>query len=268
MGAERVTIRRNQPIDWPTFAEANLPDDVGLLAVENRRWSWEDMVVAVGTASDVLRAALARTDVVDRVALWLLAVGRPVPTPRTPLRRYLFERAPGFWIGRETDARSPVVLPRGERSEVRVDWAEETVGFGGSIRFALDELPVALEAARRSSTYHAVVVATGPDDADPLPMLLPPSPPPNVRVPFPLFDWAIPRVADRTFPFAVRAWGAFDDVEVGPDLAGRTELLDPLEAALRAVLAEAAVDEAPDEPEDEPRRGPHFTTWDGRRYDY
>ena len=237
MTTERTVLHRYQPVDWPTLVALNLPDDVGLLSVENRRLVWEDMPVAVHAASELLRDAIALSGVAEGLSLWLVAVSRPQPVPDTPLRRAFFARRPGFWTGLETAERQPVVLPDGDRTEVRTDWGEETVGFAATIRFGLDALPVALEVVRRLIADQAVVVASEVADADPLSSLLPPSPLPHkVGGVAPLFARAVAGVADRTFPFVARAYGMFDDVDVGPDLIARTPLLDRAEAALRSVL--------------------------------
>ena len=170
MTTERLSVHRSQPIDWPLFAGLNLPDDVGVLFVENRRQALERMTAAVNTASSGLRAAVARSSVTDRLGLWLVMLGRP--SEAKTRRQVLLMRRAGLWGGLETDEYERADLPDG-------------------------------------------------------------------TVPR-LYLSAAALVADRTFPFAARASGLFDDVGVGPDLVARTPLLDRVEAGLHSVLADEA----------------------------
>ena len=83
-----------------------------------------------------------------------------------------------------------------------------------------------------------MVVAAGPAAADPLatvlagPLALVEGKTPN------MVNRSVPFVVDRALAFVATAFGWFDDVEVGAYVLGYDELLDPVEAALREVVAE------------------------------
>jgi hypothetical protein len=229
--ARRVAILRERAADWPKFATMDLPGDLGVLPVEVHRTAMERMAVAVGRASSVLTAGLDRSVPAERAALWLLALSSPVPRARR-LGVLMATRA-GVWDALEKDG---VAVPDGPRSEVPLNYTDaDALGFGGSIRFPVSDLPIALEVAR---TQNAVVVATDPAAADPLRAIIGDSPQldegkaPNV------FMRAVPFVVGGTVAFVATGFGWFDDVEVGSYVFGYDELLDPIEAALRDVVAE------------------------------
>jgi hypothetical protein len=224
-------ILRERATDWPKFATMDLPGGLGILPVEVHRSSTERTAAAVGRASRVLASGLARSVPADQAALWLLALSRPAPRGNR-LGVLLATRA-GVWNGLQKDG---VALPGGPRSETPVQYTDaDAMGFGGSIRFPMSDLAVALEVTR---TENAVVVAADPAAADPLaavladPLELVEGKTPN------MLKRAVPFVVDGTSAFVATGFGWFDDVEVGAYIFGYDELLDPVEAALRDVVAE------------------------------
>jgi hypothetical protein len=224
-------ILRERAADWPKFATMDLPASLGVLPVEARRSSTEPTAAAVGRASTVLAGGLARSVPAERAALWLLALSRPAPRGNR-LGVLLATRA-GVWHGLEKDG---VAVPGGPRSETPVHYPDaDAMGFGGSIRFPVRDLAVALEVTR---TQNAVVVAADPAAADPLatvlagPIALVEGKTPN------MVNRSVPFVVDRALAFVATGFGWFDDVEVGAYVLGYDELLDPVEAALREVVAE------------------------------
>lgn len=224
-------IQRERAADWPKFATMDLPAGLGVLPVEARRSSTEATAAAVARASALLASGLVRSVPAGQAALWLLALSRPAPRGNR-LGVLLATRA-GVWHGFEKDG---VAVPGGPRSEIPVHFPDaDAMGFGGSIRFPVSDLAVALEVTR---TENAVVVATDPAAADPLatvvsdPLALVEGKTPS------MVNRSLPLVVDRTSAFVAAGFGWFDDVEVGAYVLGYDELLDPVEVALREVVAE------------------------------
>jgi hypothetical protein len=208
-----------------------LPGDVGVLLVDAHRAVMEPMTAAVARASDLFTSALARSVPAGQSDLWLLALGNPVRRSQR-LGTLLATRA-GLWNGLEKNG---AVLPGGSRSEISLDYADgDAWGFVGSIRFPLGDLPAAIELTR---THNAMVVATEPAAAEPVSTLVADCPQlVDGRTPRILFR-TVSLVDDGTWPLAARGFGAFDDVSVGAEMFGHAQHLDPVEAALRDLVAE------------------------------
>ncbi len=212
------TIRRERARDWPIFDGRELPNDIDVLTVQLRRRSMESIELVVAQASEMLRLALANSTSPGN-SFWLAAWGNPVD-PRNKVGAYLARRD-GLWAAVE---KTGIVLPEGPRNEAEVNYDDGSFGFGGSINFALNEIPVALELTRRKN---AICLATEDVITDPIG---------NSKVAsFSSADYRLPiliRAAAGEFGewvFLARSFGKFDDSTVGAEIFAKSEFIDGVE---------------------------------------
>lgn len=223
MTTRRQVVRREHARDWPIFGSLTLPDDVGVLSVELNRPSQETVDAVVADASSILRSALVWAMASGQHQLWLLAFGQPVKGS-SRVAAYHAERD-RLWTAMQ---KRGVGVPGGRRSEIKVEYEDGSLGFGGSIRIDAVDLPVALEVTRREN---AVCLGTNAQSSDPLVGLSLPSISASIQTPT-LLSVAVGRLA--SYVFVARGFGQFDDAAVGVEVIASNEFLDTLEPRIIA----------------------------------
>jgi hypothetical protein len=223
MTTRRQLVRRERARDWPIFNSLALPADVGVLSVELIRPPQETADAVVADASAILRSALVLAMPSGQYQLWLLALGRPVKVSNR-VTAYHAERD-RLWTAMQ---KRGVGLPRGRRSEIKVEYEDGLLGFGGSIRIDAVDLPASLEVTRREN---AVCLGTDAHASDPLSGLSPSSRLASAQAPT-LLSAAVGRLA--SYLFVARGFGQFDDAAVGVELIAPNEFLDTLEPRITA----------------------------------
>ncbi|MFY1633362.1 hypothetical protein ACN27F_08785 [Solwaraspora sp. WMMB335] len=223
MTTRRQVVRRERARDWPIFGGLALPDDLGVLSVDLHRSSQETVDAVVADASSIFHSALVSTMPSDQHQLWLLAFGQPVKGS-SRVAAYLAERD-RLWIAMQ---KRGVGVPGGRRSEIKVEYEDGSLGFGGSIRINAVDLPVALEVTRREN---AVCLGVDTQASDPLVSLTPSSISASTQTPT-LLSVAVKRFA--SYVFVARGFGQFDDAAVGVEVIASNEFLDTLEPRIIA----------------------------------
>jgi hypothetical protein len=229
MTTDGAAILRERAAEWPLFAAADLPDEIGVLTVQVERPGSERPDSAVARVSRLLEVGLIGSASVVRYDLWLLALGSTVPRARR--RGVLLATRAGLWGGLEIGG---IAVPAGPRSEMEIDYPEiSALGFAGGVRFGPDELAVGIEVTR---TRNAVCVGIE-SGSDPMATFFASSlqlvdgKPPTV------LSRAVGLVADGTCTLAARGFVGFDHLSAGVDVFAHVDLLDELEAVLREVIS-------------------------------
>lgn len=155
--------------------------------------------------------------------LWLLAFGQPVKG-LSRVAAYHVERD-RLWIAMQ---KRGVGVPGGRRSEIKFEYEDGSLGFGGSIRVDAVDLPVALEVTWREN---AVCLGTDAQASDPLASLSPSLISASTQTST-LLSVAVGRLA--SYVFVARAFGQFGDAAVGVEVIASNEFLDTLEPRITA----------------------------------
>lgn len=216
-------LTRELAREWPLFTEGGVSPELGVLSIQVQRRSRESIDSAISDAAKLLGASLSPLLEARHGRLWVVALGRPVPRS-SRLAAYRAERD-GLWKALQT---SGVRLPDGSRVEAEIANSPDVLRFGGYIELT-GELQVGLDLTRCANA----VVFGGLDghteptwisDLSSLDLLSIDS--------VGLLRASIQQL-DRGH-FAVRAFGCFDDFDVGIDVFAKAEILESLEPALRA----------------------------------
>jgi hypothetical protein len=227
MTTRRQTIRRERAREWPIFEGRELPSGVDILSIEINRGSREEIELVVAHASAILGLALARSILPDQHKLWLIAWGEAVdPTNKVASYHAARDR---LWTAIE---RTGITVPKGLRSEIRIDFDDGSFCFAGSVNFAISELPAALELTRRANTVGLATEVLAPDPiryAKPSPFT-----PSDARPP--MFVRAASGELGNWI-FLARGFGQFDDAAVGVEILANSEFLNIMEPKL--VIAES-----------------------------
>jgi len=218
-------VTRESVENWPIFQGVQVAG-ISVLTVAIRRDPAEAMAPTAAAASAVLAVGLQRV-LSGREMCSLVAVGKP-SSRSTRVAAYHAERDK-LWGALE---KAGLKLPPGERfeSEVTGD-GDDRIRFAGMIRFAIEELPAALEITRTST---AVCIVNDRSDG------VTPSHLPDF-VNADTADSAVllkSAVADLGNYFVCRATGAFDDATVTAEAFATEPLASALATELIQVRSE------------------------------
>ncbi|MCM6771983.1 hypothetical protein NDR87_03180 [Nocardia sp. CDC159] len=214
MTTRGYAITRHSARNRPLLDDLEFSAEVEALTLETERQTVRD-------TDRLLMEAIGA--VVDGGALWLTALGNPVP--RASRLAVHLARRDRLWADLE---RFGHVLPRGERHEGEIAGPEHELRYGGCIELATaGELPLALELTRCTSAVIFGRLRRCEERAWEYFLTRQVPEPKESRD---LLRAAAARVAEDLF--VVRSW--FDDAAIGAEILAEGRILDRVEAALAA----------------------------------
>ena len=222
MTIRKASVYREDVAGWPIFSGFEMPADMAVLTIEQRRTLDVPIREVVAGATARLQAALKEIASASDQKYWLVGLSR-FGNPAGRVSSYNLVKH-GMW---RQFAVPGVSVPEGESTEAEIRFTDGSIGLGGSVEFDIDDMAPAVEITRLND--NAICVVTDTVAPDPLNLLtaagvgLSPSDP-SVLLRLLL--------GSSTHACIVRGFGNFDDVDVGVEVFASRSYLDGLEACL------------------------------------